>query len=244
MALPLPDANGDGQDGRPLSGDGSLASGASTPPLYPPPPPPLPKPPIDGPPQPTQMRQQQLLFGLQPPPSVAAAAAAAGLLGFPPAGPGSIPGMGPSSGIFAELSRAAADRMVSDDAWRNFMLHFDSGEGCGFQGCETEETEHYHCKDEGCEAVFGRSDSGAAREHGRNHFIQERITERHFLRVEPDDEDGMDEPSLSLPDIDKKRDICGEQCPHKRTKLHYHCLWVSKDTRGAPLSLSAFPFTA
>jgi len=228
LALPLPEANGDGHDGRPMSADDSVTSGTSTPPLYPPLLPPPPKPRVDGPPQPTQMRQQQLLLGLQPPPQVAAAAAAAGLLGFP--GNGGPQPFGPSSGIYGELSRAMSDRTLPDDAWRVYMLHFDSGEGCGFQGCELEETEHYHCKDDGCEAVFGRSDGAAAREHGRNHFIQERITERYYLKIDPEDDESL------LPEAEKERrkEICGgDQCPHKGT-LHYHCLWVSQ------LSLSHF----
>ena len=46
------------------------------------------------------------------------------------------------------LSEVVRER-VPDDAWQTYMLHFDSGEGCGFQGCEIEDLSHYHCKDDG-----------------------------------------------------------------------------------------------
>ena len=56
------------------------------------------------------------------------------------------------------------------------MLHFDAGEGCGFQGCAIEDLEHFHCKDDGCETVFRKGDE--YREHGRNHFIQDQVGPR------------------------------------------------------------------
>lgn len=54
------------------------------------------------------------------------------------------------------------------------MLHFDAGEGCGFQGCAIDDLEHFHCKDDGCETVFRKGDEH--REHGRNHFIQDYVS--------------------------------------------------------------------
>ena len=66
-----------------------------------------------------------------------AAAAAAGPgapptgLGGPPAPPGGGAGGGPAQPLL--LSEIVRDR-VPEDAWQNYMLHFDSGEGCGFQG--------------------------------------------------------------------------------------------------------------
>ena len=62
---------------------------------------------------------------------------------------------------------------IPDEVWRDYMLHFESGEGCGFQGCEVDDAEHFHCKDEGCETVF-RSEEGVW-EHGRNHFVQDKV---------------------------------------------------------------------
>merc|ERR1712223_2039631 len=47
----------------------------------------------------------------------------------PPPGPGGPGGPG-GQPLLSEIVR---DR-VPDDAWQNYMLHFDSGEGCGFQG--------------------------------------------------------------------------------------------------------------
>ena len=76
---------------------------------------------------------------------------------------------------------------IPDDIWRNYLLHFDSGEGCGFQGCEMEESEHYHCKDDGCETLF-RSEDGV-KEHGRNHFIQDQISETFFQKIDPEEEE-------------------------------------------------------
>jgi hypothetical protein len=49
------------------------------------------------------------------------------------------------------------------------------------------------------------------REHGRNHFIQDQISEVFFLKGDPD-EDEQD---------------CPDHCPHKTTMLHFHCKWVS-----------------
>lgn len=100
---------------------------------------------------------------------------------------------------------------VPDDAWQQYMLHFDSGEGCGFQGCEVEDLSHYHCKDDGCEMVFRHEDG--VREHGRNHFIQDQISELFFVRGDPEDEPEGPE--------------CTETCAHRKVGLHYHCKWVS-----------------
>jgi hypothetical protein len=130
----------------------------------------------------------------------------------------------PASGIFGHgvpqqppqppmlLSEMVRER-VPDDAWQAYMLHFDSGEGCGFQGCEIEELSHYHCKDDGCEMVFRHEDG--VREHGRNHFIQDQITDLFFVRGDPEDE--PDSPD------------CTEACPHRKISgLHFHCKWVCK----------------
>ncbi len=76
--------------------------------------------------------------------------------------------------IFSNLISICFDCVqVPEDAWQNYMLHFDAGEGCGFQGCAIEDLEHFHCKDDGCETVFRKGDE--YREHGRNHFIQDQV---------------------------------------------------------------------
>lgn len=108
------------------------------------------------------------------------------------------------------LSEIVRER-VPDDAWQSYMLHFDSGEGCGFQGCEVEDLSHYHCKDDGCEMVFRHEDG--VREHGRNHFMQDQISDLFFVRGDPEDE----------PDSED----CSGSCPHRKVGLHYHCKWVS-----------------
>eukprot|EP00095_Tigriopus_kingsejongensis_P007059 maker-scaffold146_size311726-snap-gene-2.24 protein:Tk07059 transcript:maker-scaffold146_size311726-snap-gene-2.24-mRNA-1 annotation:"transcription factor castor" len=114
--------------------------------------------------------------------------------------------------IVPHTSRLVAFRhttpAVSDDIWRNYMLHFDSGEGCGFQGCELEDVEHFHCKDDGCETVFKKHDG--VQEHGKNHFLQDQVTDMFFKKSDPE------EPELSE---------CQELCPHKNGRLHYHCKW-------------------
>ena len=73
-----------------------------------------------------------------------------------------------------------------------------------------------------------RNDDGV-KEHGRNHFIQDQITEIAFLRGDPEESD----PVLA---------DCPESCPIKKlvTKnpvsnapnttpsgSHFHCKWVS-----------------
>ena len=130
-------------------------------------------------------------------------------------GPGQVPPQPlPPSGLFGPqppmlLSEMVRDR-VPDDAWQNYMLHFDSGEGCGFQGCDVEDLTHWHCKDDGCEMVFRHEDG--VRDHGRNHFIQDQISDLFFVRGDPEDE----------PDAPE----CTESCQHRKIGLHYHCKWV------------------
>ena len=93
------------------------------------------------------------------------------------------------------------------------------------QGCEMEELEHYHCKDEGCETVFRNEDG--VREHGRNHFFQDQISGTFFVKSDPDDHrDSMSETSNDGMKEDGEG-LCTEQCPHKKTMLHFHCKWVS-----------------
>ena len=79
------------------------------------------------------------------------------------------------------------------------------------QGCDIEDLQHYHCKDEGCETVFRNEDG--VREHGRNHFIQDQITEIAFLRVDPDD------PDSAQPDGPENTPI--------KNGIRFHCKWVS-----------------
>ena len=57
------------------------------------------------------------------------------------------------------------------------------------QGCDIDDLQHYHCKDEGCDTVFRNEDG--VREHGRNHFIQDQITEIAFLRKDPEESDSV-----------------------------------------------------
>ena len=139
-----------------------------------------------------------------------------GQFGGPPQAPQPLP----PSGIFGNiggppqppmlLSEMVRDR-VPDDAWQNYMLHFDAGEGCGFQGCDVEDLNHWHCKDDGCEMVFRHEDG--VRDHGRNHFIQDQISDLFFLRDDPEDEPN-DTPE------------CNASCQHRKIGLHYHCKWV------------------
>ena len=110
----------------------------------------------------------------------------------------------------------------------NFNFSFSKNDISLKQGCDIEDLQHYHCKDDGCETVFRNEDG--VREHGRNHFIQDQITEIAFLRGDPEES----EPIL----VD-----CPETCPVKNTLLknsksadtptvpttgsHFHCKWVS-----------------
>jgi hypothetical protein len=59
----------------------------------------------------------------------------------------------PCKGQFHEIIMCAV-QLVPEDIWQNYLLRFEAEEGCGFQECEVEDTEHFHCKDEGCETVF------------------------------------------------------------------------------------------
>ncbi len=74
-------------------------------------------------------------------------------------------------------------QLVPEDIWQNYLLRFEAEEGCGFQECEVEDTEHFHCKDEGCETVFryraffSRMRSGY---HGENCEFQAKL-ERALL---------------------------------------------------------------
>ena len=119
------------------------------------------------------------------------------------------------------LTDMVRERMP-DDAWQNYMLKFDAGEGCGFQGCEVEDLQHYHCKDEGCETVF-RNDDGV-RDHGRNHFLQDQITEAAYVRMDPDDDD-----------VPMSQDTSSQD----KNILHWKCKWVSAfHTRSADLLIT------
>ena len=100
---------------------------------------------------------------------------------------------------------------IPEDVWQQYLLRFDQDEGCGFQECEVEDTEHFHCKDEGCETVF-RTEEGV-REHGRNHFQQDYISQSLYAKVEPD-EPGSEE-------------FCSPNCNFNK-EIHYHCKWVSR----------------
>ena len=100
---------------------------------------------------------------------------------------------------------------VPEDAWQNYLLRFDAGEGCGFQECEVEDTEHFHCKDEGCETVF-RTEEGV-REHGKNHFQQDQISETFFAKVDPE------EPGSEVG--------CPTSCQYRGKEIHFHCKIVS-----------------
>ena len=120
----------------------------------------------------------------------------------------------PSSGY--ETKRETGSFMpipqsLPDDVWQQYLLRFEQDEGCGFQECEVEDTEHFHCKDEGCETVF-RNEEGV-REHGRSHAQQDAITDQVFTKVDPE-EPGSEE-------------ACPAACPYKGKEVHYHCKWVS-----------------
>ena len=109
----------------------------------------------------------------------------------PPAPFGSLPpGMGGPGGaplpnaiqaaMFCQQTLMMTDLLrdkIPDEVWRDYLLHFEKDEGCGFQGCELEDGEHWHCKMEGCETVF-KSFEGVW-EHGRNHFVQDKVRLLH-----------------------------------------------------------------
>ena len=120
----------------------------------------------------------------------------------------------PSSG-YTETKREPVfmqiPQSLPDDVWQQYLLRFEEGEGCGFQECEVEDTEHFHCKDEGCETVF-RNEEGV-REHGRSHAQQDAITDTVFTKVDPE-EPGSEE-------------ACPPACLYKGKETHYHCKWVS-----------------
>ena len=206
---------------RPAS-PGSMNSESSTTPPLQLPPSMQPQPHFQPPPPPPNVNALSMLPHLRPhlppgmlplgfqPPQIPLPAS--GLFGVP----GSLPG--PSQLLPQQqthtgpmlLSEVVRER-VPDDAWQTYMLHFDSGEGCGFQGCEIEDLSHYHCKDDGCEMVFRHEDG--VRDHGRNHFIQDQISDLFFVGGDPEDEpDGPE---------------CPDSCPHRKVGTHYHCKWVS-----------------
>ena len=106
---------------------------------------------------------------------------------------------------------------VPDDAWQNYLLRFDAEEGCGFQECEVEDTEHFHCKDEGCETVF-RTEEGV-REHGKNHYQQDYISETFFSKSDPE------EPG--------SESGCPKDCQHRGKEAHFHCKLVSHGSSGS-----------
>jgi hypothetical protein len=69
-------------------------------------------------------------------------------------------------------------QLVPEDIWQNYLLRFEAEEGCGFQECEVEDTEHFHCKDEGCETVFRyRASFSRMRtgHHGENFEFQAKL---------------------------------------------------------------------
>lgn len=93
-----------------------------------------------------------------------------------------------------------------------------------------EESEHYHCKDEGCETLF-RSEDGV-KEHGRNHFIQDQISETFFRKIDPEEEEIKAQQQQHQHQQEDKEDLsseCGEACPHQKTSVHFHCKWVSTE---------------
>ncbi len=190
--------------------------------------------------------------------AAAAAAAAADLMRPPSSGSLSSEASSSTPPLFAGSVRPTdlppvtrlepLGSKVPEDAWREYMLHFEAGEGCGFQvgekACELEEQAHFHCKDDGCEAVFPAltpdSVDAAVREHGKNHFLQDQVTEKYFAKSDPED---LLEATSSVPPPEKIAASgsgnpdgangivtlsCTEVCPHRRTQLHYHCQWVSE----------------
>merc|ERR1740128_1150441 len=181
---------------RPPSSNGSLTSGSSSPPLHMPP---------------TSMG----LPRSEP----------NGQIGFPPMSMppslsvnshGAIMSMAqplpPTSNYGNDVKREPLPFMqlpqvIPEDIWQNYLLRFEQEEGCGFQECDVEDTEHFHCKDEGCETVF-RTEEGV-REHGRNHFQQDCISETYFSKVAPD------EPL--------NPSVCPPDCTLTTKEVHYHC---------------------
>ena len=114
---------------------------------------------------------------------------------------------------------------VPEDAWQNYLLRFDAEEGCGFQECDVEDTEHFHCKDEGCETVF-RTEEGV-REHGKNHFQQDQISETFFAKVDPE------EPGSEAG--------CPTSCQYRGKETHFHCKIVSYQHHPSHYGLFKYP---
>jgi hypothetical protein len=225
-------------ENRPAS-PGSMNSESSTTPPLQLPPSMQPQPHFQPPPPPPNANALSMLPHLRPqlppgmlplgfqPPQIPLPAS--GLFGVP----GSLPG--PSQLLSQQqqqqtpmlLSEVVRER-VPEDAWQTYMLHFDSGEGCGFQGCEIEDLSHYHCKDDGCEMVFRHEDG--VRDHGRNHFIQDQISDLFFVGGDPEDEpDGPE---------------CPDSCPHRKVGTHYHCKWVSSYLSGLFFIVLSISFSA
>lgn len=212
--------NGDNSLERPPSENGSLTSeSSSTPPLYRQDPSPLVPP--AAPMSLASMLHPTMRGG--PPPT-------GGIFNNPfsglhqPAQPLLSPSMS-----FANQPMLLTDMLrdkIPDDVWRDYLLHFENGEGCGFQGCEMEEVEHFHCKDDGCETVF-RSEEGV-REHGRNHFVQDHVTDKFFYKSDPEDNEENGSGNSKDPKDLAKAASCGEACPHRIGQItHFHCQWVS-----------------
>ena len=174
---------------RPPSSSGSLTSGSSSPPLLP----------ISGPEAANgQPRHPTNLMSLSQP-------------------------LPPSSCYGGEAKKESIPFMqipqsIPEEVWQQYLLRFDQDEGCGFQECEVEDTEHFHCKDEGCETVF-RTEEGV-REHGRSHAQQDYITDTVYAKVDPE-EPGSEE-------------ACPPACPYRNKEVHYHCKWVSESWPAGP----------
>ena len=188
---PPPDteASADSPRERPPSSSGSLTSGSSSPPLLP----------ISGPEAANgQPRHPTNLMSLSQP-------------------------LPPSSCYGGEAKKESIPFMqipqsIPEEVWQQYLLRFDQDEGCGFQECEVEDTEHFHCKDEGCETVF-RTEEGV-REHGRSHAQQDYITDTVYAKVDPE-EPGSEE-------------ACPPACPYRNKEVHYHCKWVSESWPAGP----------
>lgn len=117
---------------------------------------------------------------LERPPSAGSGSMTSGS-SSPPLLPVSEPGKFPFAALPPPDARMIMPQNIPDDVWQQYLLRFDQDEGCGFQECEVEDTEHFHCKDEGCETVF-RNEEGV-REHGKNHAQQDSISETMYAKV-------------------------------------------------------------
>ncbi|XP_045465819.1 zinc finger protein castor homolog 1-like isoform X1 [Harmonia axyridis] len=92
----------------------------------------------------------------------------------------------------------------SEDFWRKYIKSYGPMENCE-SSCEFNGSMHYHCITDGCQMILNSKEG--VREHGRNHDLQDQITENFFTI------------------ITAKDGVCEESCIYGDKEKHYHCNW-------------------